>query len=89
MQDAYLGESFPVRFRCTDPENPDAPVENPTCTVYLNGAVVQSGTMGVDGDVVSFRFEAEREGVHELVVAYTMAGNRWVTTHRISVRSPV
>lgn len=88
MQDAYVGDRFPVSFTVRDTTDPERKVDSARFTVNLNGAVTQAGDMAVGSDnVVSFRFEAKDPGVHEIAVTWTMGSDRWTEVHRINVRS--
>lgn len=87
MQDAYVGDRFPVSFTVRDTADPDRKVDSAIFTVYLDGAVTQAGDMAIgDDNLVSFRFEAKREGVHNIAVTWTMGSDRWTEVHRINVR---
>ena len=87
MQDAYVGDRFPVSFTVRDTADPDRKVDSAIFTVYLDGAVTQAGDMAIgEGNLVSFRFEAKREGVHNIAVTWTMGLDRWTEVHRINVR---
>lgn len=90
MQDAYVGDRFPVSFTVKDTTDPDRKVSSAIFTVYVNGAVVQAGDMAIGEDnLISFRFEATRVGVHDIAVTWTMGNDRWTEVHRINVRAVV
>lgn len=87
MDSAFVGESFELRFRLTDSRDPERKPDTAQYVVRLNGAVSKSGTMTINGNVASFRFEAKAEGMHEIEVSWTMGLDKWRAKHLLNVRA--
>lgn len=87
MDTAFVGESFEIRFELTDSRDPERKPDTATYIVRIDGAVVSSGTMSLEGNVASFRFEATQAGMHEIEVSWTMGLDKWKARHLLNVRA--
>lgn len=89
MQSAYLGESFELEFQAYDKKDESRVVDRADVVVRSpSGAIVQSSAMSIDSDghTMRFRFEAQAEGVNEIIIHYTMGLDKWISVHMMDVR---
>lgn len=85
MEDAYLGESFVLRFSMQDARNPDRAVSSAEYQVKVGEDIITDGTMDTEGNEGSFRFSADRVGIHEITVTYHIGLDTWKAKFRINV----
>lgn len=89
MQKCYVGESFELAFKITDPSDSTRTVDTVTYSVYApDGTISQAGAASVDedGHTVRFRFLAETAGVNTIKLAWSMGQDRWICPHLMDVR---
>lgn len=86
MDSAFKGESFELRFELTDSRDPERTPDTATYITRVNGAIVDSGAMTIQGTIASFRFEASQAGMHEVEVSWTMGLDKWKARHLLNVR---
>lgn len=86
METAYLGESFNLEFEIYDAKDRERTPDSATFITRVDGGIVASGDCSIDGNIVSFRFEAKEEGMHEIEIQWAMGADRWKAKHLLNVR---
>jgi len=79
MQECYVGESFPLKFKIKLDADETATVDSGQFEVWLGDELMQSGTLALDqdGHTVSFRFIATKPGVHEIRLTWRIGQDHW------------
>lgn len=82
---AYLGESFELNFTMKDPRDPSRTVDSGTYEVRLGNMTIDSGDLTIEGNNGSFRFTADRVGLQDIIITYSMGQDVWKARFRLSV----
>lgn len=90
MDQAYKGESFPVRVRFEDDRDPDRVPDSVPYTVSCGGEVQGTGLMEQDPDGDGhdwrFRFSPTVSGMHDIWTECRMGMDKWQHHFRIDVQ---
>lgn len=87
MERAYVGESFVLSFDIHDARDASRTVDAADWTVRM-GDYEETGTCDVDGNTATFRFFADRAGIHDIIISYRMGQDAWKARFKISVEEP-
>lgn len=85
MDTAYVGESFEAFYEVSDSRDPSRTPTEAYYSVYVGGELVNGGKMTIAGKEISFRFEPNREGVHDIVIKYMIGSDTWKKSFPINV----
>lgn len=90
MRQCYTGESFIQQFSVTFDDDTGQTVDSGTFEVWLNGELIQSGSLGVDatGRLLSFRFSPTVSGLMEIKVTWRVGDDVWKQPFLIKVVDP-
>jgi len=90
MRQCYTGESFIQQFSVTFDDDTGQTVDSGTFEVWLNGELLQSGSLGVDstGRLLSFRFNPTVSGLMEIKLTWRVGDDVWKQPFLIKVVDP-
>lgn len=73
MDSCYLGERFEKKFKVGKGE-----ISTASFKVYRpDGTIQDQGLMGIDGQIISFRFEPDTAGTYTIDVTWTTGLDIW------------
>ena len=82
MDTCYLGESFEKKFKVNK-----GTVTTASFKVFRpDGTIQDQGLMGVDNNVISFRFTPDTAGTHTLDITYVTGQDIWRTPFLMDVK---
>ena len=90
MKQCYVGESFIQSFKIVKDSDATATVDAGNFEVRLDGEIVQAGTLAIaeDGHTVSFRFNSNKAGMHEIIISWRMGQDAWTEPFLMKVIQP-
>jgi len=82
MDTCYLGESFEKKFKVNR-----SPISTASFKVKRpDGTIQDQGLMGIDGNILSFRFTPDAAGTHEIDITWATGQDIWRAPFLIEVR---